>query len=494
MKIKRAWRHGLAVAALFPAALVVFTLIDVSSWAQISCGDAPPAPPKRIAGGEGFAPLPLPVTPLRRTERKRPPAPPTLMAKVNYGTRKVSHQGRQVWDWTTAMGDMKYLFRHAQSVLGINYKGDMVRLDRFSYKPEEVPIMYFTGSEAIKLPQEVRAKLRQYVLDGGAILGAAGSGSGEFAKTFVAEMRQIFPNRPWRALPSDHPVFRSRHKIEKVEIKLGAGKPRSVAPTLEGLNVGCRTAILFSTADLSCGWDNHTHDYGLRVMPPDAKKLGANILAYQLAYYDLGLWTSTPVVYNELGDTTEEIAVAQIVHEGDWDPSPASLQFLLKAVSDETSGFVDYRRAPVDLEKADLANYPLAFLTGHNDFTLSAKAVENLRNYLDHGGALLVSNCCNRREFDRAVRRETAKLYPKGKLRPLDSTHPAFSAHHDLTQKSNGKLRLEGLERDGRTAVLYSPSSMSTAWDMKSRPYVDLPDPSEARDLGVNCLVYAMTH
>ena len=46
----------------------------------------PPAKPKRIKGGEAFPPLPLPVTPLRRTERKREPAPPALIGKVKYAT------------------------------------------------------------------------------------------------------------------------------------------------------------------------------------------------------------------------------------------------------------------------------------------------------------------------------------------------------------------------------------------------------------------------
>ncbi|NQT52767.1 hypothetical protein HQ576_11975, partial [bacterium] len=41
---------------------------------RLAYGDwEPPPPPKpsRISASEGFAPLPLPVTPLRRTEKKR---------------------------------------------------------------------------------------------------------------------------------------------------------------------------------------------------------------------------------------------------------------------------------------------------------------------------------------------------------------------------------------------------------------------------------------
>jgi len=48
----------------------------------VPLGKPPEAPPKRISGGEGMAPLPLPATPLRRTERKRQPTPPALFGKV----------------------------------------------------------------------------------------------------------------------------------------------------------------------------------------------------------------------------------------------------------------------------------------------------------------------------------------------------------------------------------------------------------------------------
>ncbi len=43
----------------------------------------PIAHQNRISGGESFAPLPLPATPLRRTERKRDPAPPALVGKID---------------------------------------------------------------------------------------------------------------------------------------------------------------------------------------------------------------------------------------------------------------------------------------------------------------------------------------------------------------------------------------------------------------------------
>ncbi len=461
--------------------------------AQISCAPEPPNPPKRISGGEAFPPLPLPVTPLRPTARKRSPAPPTLMAKVNYGATRVQSKGREVWQWTTATGDTHNLFKNTRSVLGINYKADVVRLDKFEYSPETVPIMYFTGREGFSLDETQRRALKRYVLKGGAILGAAGNGNGVFSESFVREMRAIFPDRPWHALPPDHPLFHSHYALKSVAYRRDEEKPKKSAPKIEGLNVGCRTAVVLSRADLSCGWDNHTHPDGFRVMPADAKRLGANLMAYVLASYRLGRVNSVPILFRSAQGTAGDVDVGQIVHGGDWDPCPSSTQFFLKEVAKETSAGVDYRRVAVDLEKGDLFQYPFLFLTGHLDFELSKKSVANLRAYLTRGGFLLVSNCCNRSQFDRAVRRELKRVLPNNKLEVLGGSHPVFSTHFNLAAKSS-RERLEGVTLEEAACVIYSPGSIATAWDNEPRPFVDLPDPETARRVGVNALVYAMMY
>ncbi len=42
----------------------------------------PKAPRRHMSAAEALAPLPLPATPLRRTERKKPPQPDYLIGKV----------------------------------------------------------------------------------------------------------------------------------------------------------------------------------------------------------------------------------------------------------------------------------------------------------------------------------------------------------------------------------------------------------------------------
>src|SRR6478736_856850 len=91
----------------------------------VPLGPPPPAAPRRISGGEGMPPLPLPATPLRRTERKREPSPPKLLAKVVWGeTASYTYENgasTQVSDWNLCPGDAVQLIKKASNSLGVPY-------------------------------------------------------------------------------------------------------------------------------------------------------------------------------------------------------------------------------------------------------------------------------------------------------------------------------------------------------------------------------------
>src|SRR5579884_471237 len=70
-----------------------------------TCGPPPRRNPERQASAEGMPPLPLPAVPLRRSEPKAEPAPPLMLAKLEYGTTQ---------DWNTDPGDADNLMRHVR--------------------------------------------------------------------------------------------------------------------------------------------------------------------------------------------------------------------------------------------------------------------------------------------------------------------------------------------------------------------------------------------
>ncbi len=62
--------------------------------------ERPKPPPAQIASSEGMAPLPVPVVPQKRQEKKNPPVPPVLVTKVQSGDAE---------DWTRTPDDIKEL-------------------------------------------------------------------------------------------------------------------------------------------------------------------------------------------------------------------------------------------------------------------------------------------------------------------------------------------------------------------------------------------------
>ena len=124
-----------------------------------TCGPPPRKNPQRQTSAEGFPPLPLPVTPLRRSEPKAEPAPPLMIAKLEYGTTQ---------DWNTDPGDVDNLMRHCRYELGLWYGWRHLSIQEVvanhkADKKTKIPILYISGHEMFGFNPEERAALRRYI-------------------------------------------------------------------------------------------------------------------------------------------------------------------------------------------------------------------------------------------------------------------------------------------------------------------------------------------
>ena len=504
-------RLGVGAAAGNIAGAVGFPSL---AWGQtdsgpIDCGPPPKAKPQRRKAGESFAPLPLPVTPLRRSEKKRPPSPPALIGKMSMGPiRWVVRQGKRVQyrDWMTDPADIDTLLRWTSDRLGINYRAVESEFEHFSFDPRELPGILFAGHNNFELSDEVRARLARYVADGGTILGDACCGWKDFADSFRREMGLIFPGRPLRKILPDDPILASYHKLGDFTYKKADGSTYRDKPCLETIELGCRSGVIFSPCDLTCGWDGHEHPRGLRVVIDEARRIGANVVTYILGTFQLGRFLSSTKVYHEATDPSrDDFVFAQLIHQGDWDPDPSAVHNLLKHARDNSTMEVKFKRQNVRLTDPRTASYPLLYMTGHRDFRWSREEAARLQRYLTAGGMLLADACCGRISFDMAFRREIAKVFPQEKLQRLPPDHPVYHCHYQINQvdytprvrEDFGPLdtpELEGISIDGRLAVVYSKFDLGNGWEQFPHAYnYGLRDDS-ALKIGTNMIVYAMTH
>jgi hypothetical protein len=166
---------------------------------------------------------------------------------------------------------------------------------------------------------------------------------------------------------------------------------------------------------------------------------------------------------------------------------------------------VKFKRQNVELKDPQTATYPLLYMTGHRAFHWDEEEVGRLQRYLKAGGMLVADACCGRMAFDMAFRSELGKVFPGRELERLPAEHPLYHCHEEIRSvEYTPRVRedfgpfdtpeLEGIELDGRLAVVYSKFDLGNGWEQFPHPYsYGLKDDS-ALALGTNAIVYAMTH
>ncbi len=100
-------------------------------------GDPPPPPPAHISSGESLLGGGAPVTPLARSEKKRPPAPPILFTKLSspYGTI----------DWASRPNDLGNLLKNMKEMVDVDFRHDVRSLSEIDLDPEKNPVLYRSG-------------------------------------------------------------------------------------------------------------------------------------------------------------------------------------------------------------------------------------------------------------------------------------------------------------------------------------------------------------
>jgi len=490
----------LALAGLLSAA-------SENDW-FVPLGPPPKAAPRHISGGESFPPLPLPATPLRRSERKKDPAPPKLVGKVVWGETATFADSGEIADWNLCPADLQSLLRGAGQALGVRYGSQSVSLATFEADPQTSPLLFVSGTRRLRMDAEQLAKLRLYVQRGGLLVFDSVAGSPWFTDSVRVTLAQLFPDRPLRRLPADHPLLHAAVDVDKA----GFGRnPPGALPVFEAIYVGCRVGVLLSPYGLGCGWDGR-HVPGLpQAVYYDvetAGKLGVNLVAYALGYAETGLEEAKPELFGaaDAAPPSDELVFSQLTHAGHWDVHPGAAAALLRRAAGTLAVRVSLRRQAVDPSKDALTGRTFAWLTGLDDFRFDDAAIANLRRFLASGGTLVVSNGLGLASFDAAARRELARLLPEQALKPIPADHALFSGgalpigEVHLTpaaRLAHPKLAaplLEGISIGGDLRVIYSPLDLEAGWTGCEHPMMRGYESDTALALGLNVLVYAATH
>lgn len=472
----------------------------------------PRAAPHRRAAAESLPPLPLPATPLRRSERKRQPAPPALVGLIQFSRtthRIIDGERKEVRAFPTTQVDIEPLMRQANKRLGLRYRYMTTTLGTFSWDPTELPLLYITGWTPLpEVPDDLLVRLRRYLYDGGTLVLHAQCGRPEFHQSARQLVARLFPRRRLDVIAPDSPLFHAYTPVKTVRFRKGTEPMQHNPPYLEGLYLGCRPAVVLSPIDLNCSWDieNHPIRGGLLYHRHDGLALGMNLITTVLANFQYARAFGTAKRYPEQDDPSRDrLVLAQVVHNGDWDPTPHALPNLMKYVQNETTLNVQFKREVLQLTDPQLVRHPVLYMTGLRDFTLSDAEVLRLRAYLQNGGLLLADAAAGRAAFDAAFRREIKRVLPEAEFKTLPAGHSLYQLpfaisnvdYTPLVKAQQPRLNvpvLEGVEVNGQLAVLYSPLGLASGWEQLGLAYNRGYSDADALRLGVNLLAFALSH
>ena len=499
---------NVAVAVLVACSLEA--VANENEW-LVPLGPPPQAAPRRISGGESVPPLPLPATPLRRSERKRDPSPPKLVTKVIWGdTAEYKFENghvAQVADWNQCPSDLQQILQKTSGAIATPYGSETMSLSTFHWDPVKSPVLFFSGSRTIKFSDKQLEQLRAYVLRGGMVIADNIAGSPYFYSSFKKAMEQAFPENPWRELPLDHPIYHMMTDVTKVKYPKNLSSDR---PLLEGMYVYSRVGVLLSKYGLGCGWDDREVPFLQKAVYYDvnsANRIGVNIMAYAIGYANVARESAKPELFGALDEKhpTDEFVFAQIRHEGHWNVHSGGAAALLRRLRQDTSVKVSLKRVPVQPGKDDLSNYNFLYLTGLDEFRWDDAALNSLRQFLGRGGTLFINNGLGLRTFDQAVKRELKRLLPDAELKMIEPTHPLYSTVFKISevrytpavQRLMPELKtplLQGINLGGELKIIYSPFDIEMGWQGMEHPLALGYEPDSAAQLGVNLVMYTMTH
>jgi Domain of unknown function (DUF4159) len=329
----------------------------------------------------------------------------------------------------------------------------------------QAPIAYLNGHEAPVFTPVGKARLRDFVEQGGVIVAEACCSRRDFDNGFRDLMKEIFPEPELELHPlaEDHAVWRSKYKLEP-----------SVHP-LWGIEHGCRTVVIYSPDDLSCYWNQ------LENAPGNPRVRAATALGQNIIDYATGReLPADKLAVRDVADFKQDrprrgaLRIAKLRHAGDWNIAPLAIPNLTTALRDKLKFDVVINHKELFPRDPSLVHYPLIYLHGRAAVDFSEEDRDALRRHLDPGGGTLFADAaCGSPAFDAAFRKFVADLMPKSPLVPIPKHDDFYTRKlgYDLsdakrTPAAGGKADfpdLEGVQVDGRWAIIYSKLDLGCA-------------------------------
>jgi Domain of unknown function (DUF4159) len=355
---------------------------------------------------------------------------PVLMSKLAHGN--LPRVDRENQDWNRRRNDLRHLVEFASKEVfkkmplawqnfDILQTGETGTLKITPQREVEItsdllqsPIVYITGhgNPNKQLKPVEKSILKKYVESGGFILGVACCGSKDFDKGFHELCEELF-DKELQPLDPNHPVWTMKFEV----------KPDSFDFKLKGLQLGCKTVVIYCPENMCGYWELDRKDD--RGKGEAAFHLGANIIAYATGLEPpkprlTKMEVTLPVQQDPQAQKRGYFTIGQVISKTDekakWTPAPEAMAKLAQKLRDFVGLDVIIKTdlVPIEIENRNfpVTRYKFLYMHGRNEFKFQPKDLEKLRFNLENGGLLFADACCGKEAFDKSFRQFIKDLFP----------------------------------------------------------------------------------
>ena len=194
----------------------------------------------------------------------------------------------------------------------------------------------------------------------------------------------------------------------------------------------------------------------------------------------------------------------------DW---PASDRNFIWQLRKQTNIDAAPREKIVDVGARELFDYPFAYMLEVGSLRLSGKEAENLREYLLRGGFIFIDDFHGQREWRRFYT-EFKKIFPKREPVDIPISHPIFRCFFQIDELIqipglrsifSGRTyeRIDGYpaycrgvyDDRGRLMMMINfNTDLGDAWEHAAEAFYPREYSDMALKMGINAVIYALTH
>jgi hypothetical protein len=192
-----------------------------------------------------------------------------------------------------------------------------------------------------------------------------------------------------------------------------------------------------------------------------------------------------------------------VAGNGWWHDYPDAEEHINQVMSEATGLNVDKASyLIVPLESEDIFKYPFGYISEPGMMTLSDKEVKNFREFVDRGGFVMLDDFDNARQF--AVMKENIeRVFPDREMVHLKGDHNILRTYYDIESlyvespyDVGAPAEFWGIsDEDGNLQVMICfNNDVGDFWELIDQPRYAVRPSKEALRLGINFVMYAMTH